>query len=216
MIEKFAKVVKRKNKWCIQSHKTGKIIPGTCYDTKEKATKRLQQMSYWKHKKGELLKSLTEISDDVDRLGLLHVADVISNCIEIIANGTLNNQTAIKIGKVVNLLQKKGHQDLSERLDSLLPDIVYMKGKVGNLDDQKTVSHKMSSLRAYNVVKLWQNKYASGEINKTDFEYARMKELERLLKRGFSLPLPITYKNLPTDADNWWDHYENKQTIKKG
>ena len=43
--------------------------------------------------------------------------------------------------------------------------------------------------------------------DENDFEYKKMKELEVLLKKGFVLPIPKSYKELPTDSNNWWDHF---------
>lgn len=49
-----AKIVKRKNKWCVVSETSGKSLG--CYDTKEKAVKRLRQVEFFKHKhKGQLI-----------------------------------------------------------------------------------------------------------------------------------------------------------------
>lgn len=206
-IVKLAKVVKRKNKWCIQSHKTGKILPGTCYDTKAEATKRLQQIGFWKHKKGALLTALSDVSNEVDKTGLLHMADAITDCIDIVSRNAVDDSAVVRLGKIVNLLQKKSEQELAEQLDALLPEVLSMKSCDCVQDERPERIRRLSALRTYNIVKLWQSKYATGELGPDDFEFAKMKEFEMMLKNGFSLPMPITYKSLPTDADNWWDHF---------
>ena len=47
----IAKIVKRKNKYCVVSEKSGRNLG--CYPSKEKAKKRLQQVEMFKHMKGK-------------------------------------------------------------------------------------------------------------------------------------------------------------------
>jgi len=60
----IAKVVKRKNKWCVISQE-GKSLG--CYPTKEKAVRRLRQIEFFKHKKGSFNLTGASIQKRKDR-----------------------------------------------------------------------------------------------------------------------------------------------------
>ncbi|MFA5048472.1 MAG: hypothetical protein WC516_05625 [Patescibacteria group bacterium] len=126
-IEKIAVIVKRKNKWCVLSHKRdkdGKRRGFGCYDSKEKATKRLQQLQFFKHRKAILLNIMTTAVDRLESKGIIHIADVVDLCTEEIAAGAAGEKTAIKLMKVVNLLEKNGEFDLAEQIDFVIPEIL--------------------------------------------------------------------------------------------
>lgn len=126
-IEKMAVIVKRKNKWCIRSHKkdkNGKYKMLGCFETKEEAEKHLKQIYFFKNKKALLLNIMTITSDRLERKGIIHIADVVDQCTEEIATGSTNEKTAIKLMKVVNMLEKKGEFELAEQIDSVIPEIL--------------------------------------------------------------------------------------------
>jgi hypothetical protein len=60
---KVARVVHRGNKWCVQAE-SGRNMG--CYDTKEKAVKRLRQIEYFKHA-GSLIKE-ADVAGDIENL----------------------------------------------------------------------------------------------------------------------------------------------------
>ena len=125
-IVKIAVIVKRKNKWCIRSHKKdkdGKYKMLGCFDTKEKAKKHLKQIYFFKHKKAMLLNMMTDVIDKIESKGFYHIADAINICMEAFATNKADEQTAIKLMKIANILEKKGEFELNEQIDSVIPYI---------------------------------------------------------------------------------------------
>jgi len=210
---KEARIVKRKGKWCVIGHKkdkTGKYRNFGCYDSKEEATKRLGQIYAFKHKKGEVIDTLHQVSGVLYEQGIIHVADALIGCINSIIRGEPKNFVAVKLGKIIALMQKKGQNDLSEQLESLLPEVLTLETSLETTGTSVQIQYRISAQRAYNIASLLKKKYAEGKIGESDFEYAKMKELESLLKAGFILPTPKSYKELPTDAESWWDHFSKR------
>lgn len=126
-IEKVAKIVKRKGKYCVVGHKkdkNGKHRNFGCYDSMEEAKKRLGQIFMFKHKKAFFLNIMTTASDRLENKGIIHIADVINQCTEEFATNVAGEKTAIKLMKVVNLLEKRGEFDIAEQIDSIIPEIL--------------------------------------------------------------------------------------------
>lgn len=126
-IEKIARIVKRKGKYCVIGHKrdkSGKYRNFGCYDTEKEAKERLGQIYAFKNKKALLLNIMTIASDRLERKGIIHIADVVDQCTEEIAIGSTNEKTAIKLMKVVNMLEKRGEFELAEQIDSVIPEIL--------------------------------------------------------------------------------------------
>jgi len=207
-ITKIAKIVKRKGKWCVIGHKKtkGKYRNFGCYDSKEEAKKRLGQIYLFKLKKAELLKTLIQVSDQLDKRGIIHIADALTGCIESIASEDSENQSVIKLGKIICLLKKKGENELAEAVDNLLPDVLKLECVDCDIEIPKS-RKRISALRAYNIVQTLHRKYVEGMIDENCFEYSKMEELRAMLKEGFSFPAPPSYNALPEDVDNWWDHF---------
>ena len=211
-IIKEAKIVKRKSQYFVISNKkdkNGKHHDFGCYDSKEEAKKRLSQIHTFKTKKAELLDELLKVSDDLDKRGVIHIADALTNCIQSIAFEDPDNQSVIKLGKIICLLDKKGEKELAETIDAMLPDILKLECVDCDIEIPKP-RKRISSLRAYNVVNMLNKKYLECMIDEDSFEYSKMKELKVMLKQGFSFPMPASYSELPEDADNWWDHFSKK------
>lgn len=125
-IEKEARIVKRKGKYCVVGHrkdKSGKHRNFGCYDSEKEAKERLGQIYAFKHRKALLLNIMTTASDRLEQKGIIHLADVVDQCAEEIAIESANESTAIKIMKVVNLLERRGEYDLAEQLDAVIPEI---------------------------------------------------------------------------------------------
>lgn len=211
-IIKEARIVKRKEKYCVIGHKkdkNGKYRNFGCYDTKEEAKERLGQIYMFKNKKSKIVNTLHEISGILYNHGIIHIADELTNCINSVIQEDSNNIIVVKIGKIITLLQKHGEISSSEKLEILLPEILLLE-KIGcNIEDTLSTKYRISARRAYNIASLIKKKYLEGEIENNDSEYAKMKELESLLKTGFILPKPQSYKEIPTDASNWWEHFSN-------
>jgi hypothetical protein len=222
MIEKVALLRKKYNKktkkteWALLSrskpHRVLKWFGGRKPSAKrvQKEEKRIQ---YYKHAAENIITEMHKVSGELRARGVIHIADAVTNCILSIVRNFPQDENAVRLGKIIAILQKKGAANLSERLDALLPDIIACReievDKFIEVDESE-FQIRISALRAYNIAKLLKEKYLSGTLHSSDFEYAKMKELETLLKTGFILPTPASYNSLPDDADNWWDHFENK------
>lgn len=210
-IEKEARIVKRKGKYCVIGHKKtkgDKYRNFGCYDSKKEAKKRLGQIYAFKHKKALLLNIITSVSDELENKGIIHLADAVINCGEDIVAEDFSEHIAIKFGKIVGLLEKKGESVLAEQLDAIVPEILAF----GEYTDEEAVPIKkrLPADRVYNMAKKLKDKYLVGMIDQDSFEYTKLKEFETMLKTGFLLPAPSSYESLPNDADNWWDHFSNR------
>ena len=212
-IKKMAKIVKRKGKWCVIGHKKtkkGKYQNFGCYKTRPEAVERLGQIKGFKKRKGEMLDTLIKVSDDLDKRGIIHIADALTGCIESIASEDSESQSVIKLGKIICLLEKKGESELAEIVDALLPDVLKLECVDCDVEIPKP-RKRISALRAYNIVETLDKKYLECIIEKDSFEYSKMEELKTMLKEGFSsFPMPLSYEELPEDADNWWDHFSKR------
>ena len=216
-IIKIARIVKRKGKWCVIGHKKTKGREGKrrqyrnfgCYKSKDEAKKRLGQIYMFKSKKAELLETLIQVSDQLDKRGIIHIADALTGCIESIASENSENQSVIKLGKIICLLKKKGENELAEAVDNLLPDVLKLECVDCDIEIPKP-RKRISALRAYNIVQTLHKKYVEGMIDEGCFEYSKMKELKAMLKEGFSFPAPPSYNALPEDVNSWWDHFSKR------
>lgn len=81
-IVKTAKIVKEKSKWCVKAE-SGRNMG--CYNTKEEAKERLQQIEYFKHKKG-MIEKLILLADKLDKNGFFKKADIVNDIIIKIRN----------------------------------------------------------------------------------------------------------------------------------
>lgn len=211
-IKKMAKIVQRKDEWCIVGHKkikAGKYQEFGCYPNKDDAIARLEQIKRFKSKKAELLKTLAKVTDDLDSRGIIHIADALTGCIESIAHEELEGQSVVKLGKIVCLLEKKGERALAEAINNMLPDVLKLKC-VDCEVKMPTPRKRISAQRAYNIVSMLHKKYLEGMIDEESFEFSKMKELETMLKQGFVFPKPTSYKSFPEDSNNWWDHFSKR------
>lgn len=126
-LEKIAIVVKRKNKYCVLSHKkdkNGKRKNFGCYDTKDEANERLQQIHFFKNKKSVLLNIMLFVAGKLEDKNLFHIYDVVNQCAEEIATSSINEGTAIKLMKVANLLENHSEYELADHIDSIIPEIL--------------------------------------------------------------------------------------------
>lgn len=127
MLIKEAKIVKRKGKWCVLSHKkdkNGKYRNFGCYDTEKEAKTRLGQIFMFKNKRALLLNIMINAADRIQEKGIIHIADIINQCAEEVATENENETTAIKIMKIVNALEKRKEFKLAEELDAIIPEIL--------------------------------------------------------------------------------------------
>lgn len=151
----------------------------------------------------EAIAELHEISGILIEKGKIHIADAITNCIIYILKNYTQEENIIRLDKIISLLISRGENDLAERVQVILPDILACKNI--DLEEVEIEITKISALRAYNIVKRLKEKYEVGNID--DFEYDKMVELEVLLRMGFVLSKPSNYKKLPNE-NSWWDHFE--------
>jgi hypothetical protein len=222
MIEKIAMLRKKynnktkKTEWALLSRsKPHRVLKwfGARKPSHKNVVEEEKRIQYFKHTAENIITEMHKVSGNLRNKGIIHIADAVTNCIASVVRNFPQDENAIRLGKIIALLQKKGEANLAERLDALLPDILSCKeievDKFIEVDESE-FKVRVSALRAYNIAKLLKEKYVSGELNASDFEYTKMKELETLLKTGFILPMPTTYGCLPKDTDNWWDHFEQK------
>lgn len=122
-LEKIAYIVKEKSKWCVKSEK-GKNMG--CYKSKAEAKKRLQQIEFFKHKKGELLERMADIGDRIDRQSEMYLGDVVNECIAAVSDDNFDI-VSIRLMKLGNRLDQDGLFNLAEDVDALIPDILELK-----------------------------------------------------------------------------------------
>ena len=133
-IVKIAKIVKRRGKWCVVSHKkdkNGKYRNMGCYSSKEEATKRLSQIYMFKHKKALLINVMTTTSDQLFDKGFIHLADVVNTCNEEFATGIAGEQTAFKLMKLANILEAKHEFQLAETINGLMVEMLEKNEEIG-------------------------------------------------------------------------------------
>lgn len=220
MLEKIAILRQKYNKntkkteWALLSKsKPHRVLKwfGAKKPSKERVYEEEKRVQYFKHATENIISELHNVSGELRAKGIIHIADALTNCIISIINNSSQEENAIRLGKIINILHKKGER--TERLSSLLPDILACKEmEVNSIVEvnEESFKVKISALRAYNIAKLLNKKYLSGSISSADFEYDKMKELETLLKTGFIMPLPVGYNSVPNDAACWWEHFEKK------
>lgn len=222
MIEKVSMLRKKHNKntgkteWALLSRsKPHRVLRwfGTRKPSQKRITEEEHRIQYFKHAAENIIAEMHKVSGNLRCKGIIHIADAITNCITSIVRNFPQEENAIRVGKIITLLQKKGEGALAERLANLLPDILSCRDieidKFIEVDESE-FKIRLSAQRAYNITKLLKEKYLTGKLSSSDFEYAKMKELETLLKTGFIMPIPTNYTSLPSDVDNWWDHFEKK------
>ena len=151
---------------------------------------------------------MTSISETLENSGMIHIADAVNNCIGHFISDS-KEECLVGMGKVASLLENKGEMDLSERIDALIPEVLEFED-FGEVVKRPKARKMISADRAYLMASKLYDKYTVGLIDDRDFEYEKMKELVSMLRTGFLLPPPKSYKALPKDADNWWEHFCKK------
>ncbi len=209
-IKKVARVVKRKDKWCVIGHRKvkGEYRSFGCYDTEDEANKRLGQIYAFKNKKATILNIMTNISDNLAKKGMIHIADAIICCAESVAVESSRNNIVIGLGKIVKLLESKGENRIAEQMDILIPEILSF-GECGS-DRIPKSQNRLPADKAYSMVKKLYNKYIVGLIDENDYEHAKMKELKTMLKSGFTLSLPQKLKEVPKNVNSWWEYFSKR------
>ena len=210
-IKKEAKIVKRKNKWCVIGHKrdkSGKYRNFGCYDTKEEAKKRLGQIHAFKSAKITILNIMTVASDTLEKKGMIHIADAVVKCAESVAVEDSKNDTVIRLAKIVSLLKTKRENKIAEQLDVLIPEVLSIEECGADSISKKHL--RLQADKAYLMVKNLYDKYISGEIDTDSFEYNKMKEIKEMLKKGFSLGIPKSLEEIPKNVNNWWEYFSKR------
>jgi hypothetical protein len=221
----FIRKVKGKG-WCVFGHKKtkkGKRRRFGCYKSKKAAKKRLGQIYFFRGRGA--LDTFVQIADDLDGRGMLHLADAVMDCLEHVVAASLGeaeeeHPASVKLGKVAAVLERKGEHELAEKIDSVLPDVLDIEAGASPCpdcpDDEITVlstrcqtQRCVPADRLYKMAKKCQQMYAEGLVDETSFEYKKYREFRYMLRTGFLLP-PPDGKDIPKDADNWWDHFEKE------
>jgi len=219
---KLAFIRKMKGKWCVYSHKkskNGKRRNFGCYPTKEEAKKRLGQLYFFKGQGA--IDSMVEIANDLDKKGMLHFAEALMDCLEKITSISLGDEMekrpSITLGKIASLLEKKNELELAQKLDALLPIVLDVENGIECPEcpsmsitadlGQCNITKQMSADKLYDMASCYQKMYQEGLVDESSFEYRKFRELRYLLKSAFAF-LPPEGQEIPTDAANWWDHFE--------
>jgi len=219
MLIKLARIVKRKGKWCVIGHKKGKggkhKVFG-CYNSKEKAKKRLGQIYFFKSHGA--LDRLLEAADEMDSRGMLHLADAVEACVETVVSMGLDdgNPASVRIGKIVSLLEKRGEHDLAEKVDAAVPDIIDVESgrECGECPDMEVFamsrriggSFVRTADRMYKTAIELRRIWNEGAVGDDSFEHRKMRELRCVLKTGFLAPPPPGCK-VPKGFVSWWDYF---------
>ena len=213
-MEKFSRLIQKKNdktdkkEWALVSKSDpSRVLKwfGTKKPTKEEVYKEEKRVQWFKSQGEEIIEKLNKVSVSLYDKGIIHLADALIVCMESLAENS-QEQNVLKLSKIINILQKKEESTNVETLSSLIPDILEL-GKNSYFDFQSSRKNVISAQRAYNIVKLLESQFLSGQIDENDFEYANMNELKTILKAGFLLKKPASYKEIPVDDKNWWDHF---------
>jgi len=216
-MNKILKLVYKKNnetnkkEWALVSKsEPSRVLKlfGTKKPTKDEVLKEERRVQWFKSRGEEIVKKIQKISSDLYDKGIIHLADALTVCTESLFEDS-KEQNVLKLSKIINLLNKKGESSYVESLSSLIPDILELD-RNSCFDIQTSRKNVISAKRAYNIVKLLKQNYLDGKIDENDFEYANMKELKMILKAGFLLKKPISYKEIPFEDKNWWDHFNKR------
>lgn len=221
----FIRHVKGKG-YCVFGHKKtkgGKRRNFGCYKTKDEAKKRLGQLYFFKGRGA--LDAFIQAADELDSRGMLHLADALTDCFELVIAASLGDPAesglaSAKLGKVVAVLERKGEHELADRLDAILPDMLDLEAGSFSChecpDDEVLVrvsrrpAHRhMSADRLYKLAVKLRRLYSEGVVDEKSFEYKKYREFRYMLRTGFLLPAPDG-QGVPKDADSWWDHFEKE------
>ncbi len=200
-LTKTSKIVKRKNKWCVVNHKTGKTLG--CHSTKEEAKKQLSAI--FLNSDDNVILKLKKIATDLDNIGLFHIASAITTCIYDVSKQIEKNKIAIKLSKIANILRKKEIHSISEIIIDMIPEVLGMLLE----NSYRSERPKITAKRAYNIVKVLEKKYNDGLISENSFEFKKKDELKDMLKQGF-LFSPSELSKYPKKFNNWWDFFNEK------
>lgn len=221
----FIRKVKGKG-WCVFGHrktKGGKRRNFGCYKSKEAAKKRLGQIYFFKGR--GVLDGIVEAADQLDRKCMMHLSDALMESLEMIVSASLGDGDAdfsasIKLGKVASLLESKGEHVLSDKIDSLIPDVLDLES--GSLMECESCPDMSISIRSnrhaacrsgmaadrvYAMVVKLRDLWRQGLVDEHGFEHRKLRELRCMLKAGYLLPAPEG-ESAPGDDGNWWDHFE--------
>lgn len=198
---KTSKIVKRKNKWCVIDHRTGKTLG--CHETRDEAEKQLSAI--FLSSDDNIILKLKKIAIHLDNIGLFHIASAITTCIYDVSKQVEKNKIAIKLSKIANILRKKEVHSISEVIVDIIPEVLGMLLE----NSYRSERPKITAKRAYNIVKMLENKYNDGLISESSFEFKKMDELKYMLKQGF-LFSPSELSKYPKKYDNWWDFFNEK------
>lgn len=221
----FIRKVKSKG-WCVYGHrktKGGRRRNFGCYKSKAAAKKRLGQIYFFKGRGA--LDSFVQVADELDSRGMLHLADAVMDCLEHVVAASLGDAAegtlaSVKLSKVAALLEHKGEYDLADRLDSVLPDVLDLEAGASSCPDcpddeisitssRRSCHRHMSADRVYKMAVKLRKLYTEGVVDEKSFEYKKYREFRYMLRTGFLLPAPDK-GGIPTDVDNWWDHFEKE------
>ena len=211
---KEAKIVKRQDKWYIISSCKDKKRNLGCYDSKEKAKKRLGQL-YFFRKQGAI-DVIINVANELDVRGKLHLSDKVSECLEELLN---NHSGELKIsGKFAHImyeLKKEGQLKLNYQIDSIIPDIVALesgtipefKEEIENSIKNGEMTRTVCAEKAYFMANNIYNRYLCGLYDGNGFEMSMFIRLKSMLKMGFVLESKTINKKAIDGYNSWWEYF---------
>ena len=214
---KQAKIVKRKDKWYILSHrkdKKGHYKNFGCYDTKERAKKRLGQL-YFFRKQGTI-DVIINIANELDIKGKLHLSDKVSGCLkELLDNYSGELKISGKFAEIMYELKKEGQLKLNYEIDSIIPDIVALesgtlpefKNEARNNKKDTGAARTVCAEKAYFMANTIYSRYLNGYYDQNGFEMSMFSRLKSMLKMGFVLESKTINKQAIDGYSSWWEYF---------
>lgn len=216
-IIKEARIVKRKDKWCIISHKkdkNGHYRNYGCYSSKDAAKKRLGQLYFFK--KNGMIDIIINVANELDKRGKLYLSDKISECLEELLNNYSGElRVSTKFAYIMQELKKEGQLKLNHQIDSIIPDIVALESgtlpefKDNIMDEEKhtnsnrTVCAEKAFFMANNIF----DRYLNGYYDPDGFEMSMYARLRSMLKMGFVLESKTINKKAIDGYSSWWEYF---------
>lgn len=194
------KVIRRKDKFYINDKKIGP------FSSKKEAENRLKQILSCQQTKSDTIELIESLSTTIKKKGMVHISDALVSCASLISSEASKDNIIIGLCKIISLLRNKGENDISEKLNNIIPDILGLEkcgSKIMKINQSGVPADKVYRM----VIKLHE-KYITGLID-DGFEYKKMKELKDMLKNGFELPAPNNVK-IPKGVNNWWEYFSKR------
>lgn len=184
---KVSKLVQRKNKntnrkeWALISrNKPYRVLKwfGTAKPTKEEVLKEEKRVQWFKHNGEQIIGKIHKVAGSLYGKNLIHIADALIICIQNLVLGELQEKNSIKISKLINMLNKRGEVEASEKLSDVLLDVLsFEKGAF------KACEFKFETIESFNEDDIKNSiKKLNNKDNQSEVEKKKIKELKIMLE----------------------------------